>query len=118
MGEHAREVARGECFEFGQNRAKFPEPLNDERIGGAEASLRQMLECEDPAGKSFLDIGSGSGPLSLAARRLGARLHSFDYDPRAVVCTAELRRRYFPRRRGPDGRGRLGCNEFVFNREE
>jgi SAM-dependent methyltransferase len=31
----------------------------------------------------------------LAARRLGAKVHSFDYDPRSVACTAELRRRYF-----------------------
>jgi 2-polyprenyl-6-hydroxyphenyl methylase/3-demethylubiquinone-9 3-methyltransferase len=34
--------------------------------------------------------------FSLAARRLGARVFSFDYDPQSVACTAELRRRYFP----------------------
>ncbi|HEX4899762.1 MAG TPA: class I SAM-dependent methyltransferase, partial [Pyrinomonadaceae bacterium] len=54
------------------------------------------LEVETLAGKSFLDIGSGSGLFSLAARRLGARVHSFDFDPQSVACTAELRRRYFP----------------------
>ncbi|MDI7261187.1 MAG: class I SAM-dependent methyltransferase, partial [Thermodesulfobacteriota bacterium] len=47
-------------------------------------------------GKSFLDIGSGSGLFSLAARRLGARVHSFDYDSLSVVCTMELKRRFFP----------------------
>src|SRR5690606_102989 len=47
-------------------------------------------------GLRFLDIGSGSGLSSLAARRLGARVHSFDYDPESVACTAELRRRFFP----------------------
>ena len=47
-------------------------------------------------GKTVLDIGSGSGLFSLAARRLGARVHSFDYDPRSVACTRELKRRYFP----------------------
>ena len=47
-------------------------------------------------GKYFLDIGSGSGLFSLAARNLGARVHSFDFDPRSVACTTELRRRYFP----------------------
>jgi 2-polyprenyl-6-hydroxyphenyl methylase/3-demethylubiquinone-9 3-methyltransferase len=46
-------------------------------------------------GKTFLDIGSGSGLFSLAARRLGARVHSFDFDSQSVACTAELRRRYF-----------------------
>jgi cyclopropane fatty-acyl-phospholipid synthase-like methyltransferase len=55
-----------------------------------------MLEVEHLTGKRFLDIGSGSGLFSLAARRLGARVHSFDYDPHSVACTAELRRRYFP----------------------
>lgn len=44
----------------------------------------------------MLDVGSGSGLFSLAARRLGARVHSFDYDPQSVGCTRELRARYFP----------------------
>ena len=62
----------------------------------AGESLKRMLEVKDLQGKSFLDIGSGSGLFSLAARRLGARVHSFDYDPQSVTCTAELKRRYFP----------------------
>jgi 2-polyprenyl-6-hydroxyphenyl methylase/3-demethylubiquinone-9 3-methyltransferase len=55
-----------------------------------------MLEVANLAGKRFLDIGCGSGLFSLAARRLGAVVHSFDYDPQSVACTAELKRRYFP----------------------
>ena len=55
-----------------------------------------MLGKESLEGLSFLDIGSGSGLFSLAARRLGARVHSFDYDPESVACTEELRQRYFP----------------------
>ncbi len=55
-----------------------------------------MLGVDSLAGKRFLDIGSGSGLFSLAARRLGATVHSMDYDPQSVACTAELRRRYFP----------------------
>lgn len=46
-------------------------------------------------GLSFLDIGSGSGLFSLAARRLGATVHSFDYDPNSVKSTAALRDRFF-----------------------
>ena len=38
----------------------------------------------------------GSGLFSLAARRLGARVHSFDFDSNSFACTKELRRRYFP----------------------
>ncbi|MCA1634418.1 MAG: class I SAM-dependent methyltransferase [Acidobacteria bacterium] len=70
--------------------------LDDDRIFEAEKSLKQMLGVDDLEGERFLDIGSGSGLFSLTARRLGARVHSFDYDPRSVACTTELRRRYFP----------------------
>lgn len=93
---HAREVAGGERFEFGKNWSRFLGRLNDTRIAAAEASLARMLELENLCGKSFIDIGSGSGLFSLAARRLGARVRSFDYDPNSVACTNELKRRYFP----------------------
>jgi 2-polyprenyl-3-methyl-5-hydroxy-6-metoxy-1,4-benzoquinol methylase len=96
MKEHATEIARGERFEFGANWAQFLKVLNDERIALAEQSLRSMLGINDLQGKNFLDIGSGSGLFSLAARRLGATVHSFDYDPQSVACTTELKRRYYP----------------------
>src|SRR5438128_7073825 len=92
---YSGEIARGERFEFGRNWSRFLATLADTRIADAEDSLRKMLETEDLRGKRFLDIGSGSGLFSLAARRLGARVHSFDYDPRSVACTSELKRRYF-----------------------
>jgi 2-polyprenyl-6-hydroxyphenyl methylase/3-demethylubiquinone-9 3-methyltransferase len=93
---HAGEVAAGERFEFGANWARFLTLLNDERIAQAEASLRHYLGRETLTGLTFLDIGSGSGLFSLAARRLGASVRSFDYDPQSVACTTELRRRYYP----------------------
>lgn len=96
MSEHKIEVEKGRRFEFGANWARFLSVLNDERISMAEESLKRMLEVSDFKGKSFLDVGSGSGLFSLAARRLGARVQSFDYDPQSVACTAELKRRYFP----------------------
>jgi 2-polyprenyl-6-hydroxyphenyl methylase/3-demethylubiquinone-9 3-methyltransferase len=96
MSQHAREVATGQRFEFGKNWAWFLETLNDQKIDEAIRSLRDMLETDSLAGETFLDIGSGSGLLSLAARKLGARVHSFDYDPNSVGCTQELKRRYFP----------------------
>jgi 2-polyprenyl-6-hydroxyphenyl methylase/3-demethylubiquinone-9 3-methyltransferase len=43
----------------------------------------------------FLDVGSGSGLFSLAARKMGAMVHSFDFDPQSVACTQELKKRYF-----------------------
>lgn len=96
MNAHADEIARGDRFKFGENWSKFLELLNDARIKEAEESLKGMLGVENLEGKSFLDIGCGSGLFSLAARRLGARVHSFDFDPQSVACAAELRRRYFP----------------------
>ena len=93
---HAGEVAAGERFEFGANWARFLTLLNEERIGQAEASLRRYLGRDSLVGLTFLDIGSGSGLFSLAARRLGASVRSFDYDPQSFACTSELRRRYFP----------------------
>lgn len=94
--EHALEVASGERFEFGKNWTNFLRTVDERRIKEAEQSLANMLGVSTLAGKSFLDIGSGSGLFSLAARRLGARVHSFDYDPNSVACTRELRRRFFP----------------------
>lgn len=94
--EHASEVESGERFEFSANWARFLEVLNDGRIAQAEKSMRDMLGVGDLQGKTFLDIGSGSGLFSLVARRLGAKVHSFDYDPKSVLCTQELKRRYFP----------------------
>jgi len=95
MNSHAAEVARSERFEFGKNWSRFLSNIDNRVIEQAETSLRQMLEVDNLTGKSFLDIGSGSGLFSLAARRLGARVHSLDYDPQSVACTAELKRRYF-----------------------
>jgi 2-polyprenyl-6-hydroxyphenyl methylase/3-demethylubiquinone-9 3-methyltransferase len=95
VSTYAGEITRGERFEFGQNWRRFLAVLDDQRIESAVGSLKKMLEVEDLQGRSFLDIGSGSGLFSLAARKLGARVHSFDYDPESVACTAELRRRYF-----------------------
>jgi 2-polyprenyl-3-methyl-5-hydroxy-6-metoxy-1,4-benzoquinol methylase len=93
---HAREVATGQRFEFGGNWANFLSVLDEDRINAAVRGLQRMLQVERLDGLRFLDIGSGSGLSSLAAKRLGARVHSFDYDPQSVACTNELRRRYFP----------------------
>jgi 2-polyprenyl-6-hydroxyphenyl methylase/3-demethylubiquinone-9 3-methyltransferase len=83
-------------FAFGKNWKRFLDVLNEDRIVKAEASLLSMLKVSSLRGRRFLDIGNGSGLFSLAARRLGAYVHSFDFDPDAVACALELRRRYFP----------------------
>src|SRR5579864_6060419 len=93
---HAHEIDSGERFQFGRNWSKFLKSLDEPQIVRAEQSLKQMLNAESLRGKSFLDVGSGSGLFSLVARRLGARVYSFDYDPDSFASTSELRRRHFP----------------------
>jgi 2-polyprenyl-3-methyl-5-hydroxy-6-metoxy-1,4-benzoquinol methylase len=82
-------------FSFGENWRRFVALVDDERIAAAERDLRQMLGREDLTGLRFLDAGSGSGLASLAARRLGAEVVSFDIDDESVASTAFLRRRHF-----------------------
>lgn len=90
------EIAAGARFGFGGNWSRFLADVDEERIRDAEASLGGMLGVERLDGMRFLDIGSGSGLFSLAARRLGACVRSFDFDPESVACATELRRRYRP----------------------
>ena len=90
------EVKKGQRFEFGKNWQGFLSILTDERIKIAENSITDMIRINNLIGKKVLDIGSGSGLFSLAARKLGAEVHSFDYDPASVACTKELRSRYMP----------------------
>lgn len=96
MNTFDTEIKTGQRFEFGKNWKAFLTTLTDERIIIAESAIKEMLKVDSLSGKRFLDIGSGSGLSSLAARRLGATVHSFDYDPSSVACTQELRARYFP----------------------
>ena len=81
-------------FQFGKNWMVFSKSVDEERIKLAEDSLKSMLKVDNLIGKSFLDIGCGSGLFSLAARRLGAVVHSFDYDPDSVACARDLKALY------------------------
>lgn len=89
-----KEVTAGERFQFGDNWAAFLKVLDDKRIQTAVDSMKDLLAVSSLEGKTLLDVGSGSGLFSLAARRLGAKVVSMDFDPSSVGCTAELKRRY------------------------
>lgn len=92
---HDEEVESGERFEFGRNWLSFLEHINEERVEIAVSDLKRNLQRDSLEGLTFLDVGSGSGLSSLAARRLGAKVVSFDFDPSSVACTLELRNRFF-----------------------
>jgi ribosomal protein L11 methyltransferase len=56
--------------------------------------LRELVRCgEIKTGRSFLDMGTGSGILAIAAAKLGySPVHSFDFDPEAIrVARANAR---------------------------
>ena len=95
MSQFSAEVESGQRFEFGKNWSRFHECLNEERIQVAEDSLKEKLGLETLKGLRFLDAGCGSGLFSLAARRLGADVVSFDFDPNSVKCAQTLRDRFF-----------------------
>lgn len=82
-------------FLFGENWRKFLENLTEERIKEAEKSLQEWLGTADLQDRTFLDIGSGSGLFSLAARNLGAIVFSFDYDEDSTNCTKYLKDRFY-----------------------
>lgn len=90
------DVRAGARFRFGKNWQRFLSVFNEERLALATQTLQAMLGVETLEGKTFLDIGCGSGLFSLGARRLGARVHSFDFDPDSVACAEQLRKRFFP----------------------
>lgn len=96
MADYDKEVSSGERFEFGKNWEKFLASVNEARIREAKASLTNMLGKDNFQGTAFIDVGSGSGLFSLAARMLGAQVLSFDYDPYSVNCTNTLKQKYYP----------------------
>jgi SAM-dependent methyltransferase len=72
-------------FAFGRNWKDFvATALNEERQRIAKAHLLEFLRLPDLSGRSFLDIGCGSGIHSLAALQAGAKVYSFDYDQDSV----------------------------------
>jgi len=88
-------TSRAERFQFGENWSRFLSTVDERKISHATDRLYELVG--DLTGKSFLDVGCGSGIHSLAAIRLGAsRVLSFDYDAQCVACANEMKRLYAP----------------------
>jgi SAM-dependent methyltransferase len=80
-------------YGFGKNWAEFVERrLSPQIIEDSRAHMASMLRVDSLAGKTFLDIGCGSGIHSLAALKLGAeRVVAFDYDTDSVATSRKVR---------------------------
>lgn len=75
-------------FKFGENWASFSKQLDETRIEEAMKSLTSLFGENALRGKSFLDIGCGSGLFSIAAVRLGAqKVVGVDVDPISVAVS-------------------------------
>jgi len=83
-------------FAFGRNWSSFLLEIDDSGIESAQRALCDLLQVTSLAGKRFLDVGCGSGLSSLAARRLGAEVCSFDFDVDSVAATNALKERFAP----------------------
>lgn len=79
-------------FTFGKNWLFFVDKYFDSKtIKEAQKSLKDFTGGYNFKGKSFLDVGSGSGLFSLAAYQLGAKkIFSFDFDQDSVLSTRKL----------------------------
>lgn len=88
-----------ERFAFGRNwQSYLHKGFTPERLAAARQTLAATVG--ELSGKSFLDVGSGSGLHAMAADSLGARVTAFDYDPDSVAATASLAEGRFPVTRG------------------
>ncbi len=76
-------------YDFGRNWSDYANTLTEERLGHAKTALMKLIP--DVKGKSFMDIGSGSGLHSLAALEMGAeQVLAIDYDGQSVATTQAL----------------------------
>lgn len=80
-------------FSFGLNWLDFVDTsLDKTKVEKALLSMRTILKSEDLSGKTFLDVGCGSGLFSLAACLLNAQhVYSFDFDANSVLASIKLR---------------------------
>lgn len=95
MEKFTQEEMMEKRFQFGKNWKVYLNTLNKERIHYSKKDLLDFLEEKELTGKTFLDVGSGSGLSSLVAKIAGATVHSFDYDIESVACTECLKGKYF-----------------------
>lgn len=81
---------RSSHFEFGENWKDYAKSIDHDRIASAVDGLKKLFP-DGLHGKSFTDIGCGSGVHSLAALSLGAaHVTAIDIDENSVETTRSL----------------------------
>jgi SAM-dependent methyltransferase len=76
-------------FAFGDNWKAFSQRIGPQEYEKAKASVQRFVP--DLQGKTFLDVGCGSGLFSMAASSLGAsQVVGFDVDPASVEASRAL----------------------------
>jgi 2-polyprenyl-3-methyl-5-hydroxy-6-metoxy-1,4-benzoquinol methylase len=113
MLDNLANTAEPTRFGFGRNWLSFINVVDEARIRAAGESLLGTLQLSTLSGRTFVDIGCGSGLFSLAACQLGAAVRSFDYDQDSVLATTELRRRFAASSDWRIERGSILDPEFV-----
>ena len=93
--DYLNDIKEGERFGFGKNWSEFLDSVGEKQIGSAKNSFLEVWPYDNLSGKTFLDIGSGSGLSSLIARGLGAKkIFSFDYDQDSVSTSKKIKNKY------------------------
>lgn len=93
-------------FDFGKNWQDFStRVLDDGHLAQARDSLVGLLGCDSLAGRSFVDVGFGSGIFSIAARQLGADpVVGIDVSAESVEAACTNARRFLENRPAPESR--------------
>lgn len=85
-------------FAFGKNWIDYAQKIDESRVAQAVTDLQRLSGHERFDGKSFLDIGCGSGLHSLAAIRMGAsRVIGMDIDADSIEASRTTLARFAPK---------------------
>ncbi|MGD9838216.1 MAG: class I SAM-dependent methyltransferase [Afipia sp.] len=78
-------------FSFGENWASYAKLIGERQIEQAMEGLTKLIPANDIKGRTFLDIGCGSGLHALAAARLGvSRVVGVDIDPNSAATARQV----------------------------
>jgi predicted RNA methylase len=81
-------------FSFGDNWAQYSKYVTDEHLKHAVDDLKRLLGVSTLNGKTFCDIGCGSGIHSVAAAKMGAMVTAVDIDPMSTATAIALAQKF------------------------